>query len=890
MRTKFLYIFLLLFSFSLNAQIDSSKVAWKIKQLTLSEQGGMHSIFPEGSKLLGLGRSGDSLIVKFDLPLDFLEKELDEMIHEELVETLASPLSDFGVLNLFMQTKDRNGDEVRLSSFFSDPLPPIDIPTFYSSIAGEAEKSFITLPNQAQPLGQLSGKTVWLSPGHGWYYKKRFNKFLTQRANHHGVVEDFSNLEAVNYYLMEYLYRSGANIWSVRERDMNTNEVIVDNDDKSPNYEEVGPWSTSVSKGYLNKTYRYSWTQSKETSAAIYTPDIPEEGWYWVSVKYLSSNNRGTDVRFKVQHAGGESVVTVNQRAHGMTWVYLGRFYFEKGRVGKVTLSNESSVERQAVIADAVRFGGGRASAKDCDFEAVGESPRYDMAARYYAKYQGYPECKNDVGIRPAYAEWELSKGALWEQLNAIYISWHTNAGGARGTESFIHSYRSNWKTRMLRSAIHDQLLGDLKSDWSPEWKDRGKKSADFGELRGLRTMPGCLIELGFHDNEKDAKALTTPEFRRISARAVYKGIVDYYAKKDNYKAAYLPEKPTHVHAYNNGDGNVSLAWNSPAFGGALGDAAERYKVYISNHGKAFAKWENADSTAFTFTSLKPETTYYFKVTSVNKGGESFDSPVVAVRTPKKGQGVEWLIVDGFDRLDRAGAVKVKETKPTTSPLGDLRRLFIEQMNAYHYMAEHAASFDHLGVAFDGASNEALIAEKLNLKDYKHIDWILGEESSVDKTLDNKEQQLLKGFLNNGGNLIISGSELAYHLDYKGAGRDFYRNYLKAKYRGDKSGTFEFKGHRWSKFKSVKGAFNREKPGAYLVDYPDYLATNGGSKAIVYYGNKRVAATGYKKKFGVVNFGFPLEMIHSDDDRNALFKAALEYLDAMPDDTVKVED
>ena len=54
--------------------------------------------------------------------------------------------------------------------------------------------------------------------------------------------------------------------------------------------------------------------------------------------------------------------VSISQEVHGMTWRYLGEYYFETCTGGHVTLVNKSSDTGQAVIADAVRFGGGMGS------------------------------------------------------------------------------------------------------------------------------------------------------------------------------------------------------------------------------------------------------------------------------------------------------------------------------------------------------------------------------------------------------------------------------------------------------------------------------------------------------------------------------------------------
>jgi hypothetical protein len=877
--TQLALAILLCLATTLSAQQDSSKVAWKIKSLAIG------SILPEATQLANIKIARENILVNFDVPPRFLKDTYSEELHEELVETITQAVADFGILNIFINAKNAEGKYIPISYFFTGNLPPVDIPKSYSEVYGRipmeySEKSALTFPNKAQPFGHLYGKTVWLSPGHGWLYNNNVKRYITQRGNNFGLVEDFSNEEAVNYYLLKYLYNAGANVWSVRERDMNTHEIIVDNDDGAPSYSEVGTWGSGSASGYKGKTYRFSWTKNKEDAQAIFRPDIPEAGWYWVSVWYYPSKNRGKDVRFKVQHAGGESVFSVDEQAHGETWVYLGQFYFEKGDKGSVVVSNESSQEKGAVIADAVRFGGGMAQASDCDYTSKTlEAPRHEMSARYYTQYMGFPDCKNDVTVRPAYAEWELAKGSAEEKANAIYFSWHTNASGGTGTESFVHTFRSSLKSRKLRELVHDQLVGDIRKGWDPNWKDRGKKSADLGELRGVSTMPATLVEIGFHDNEKDAEALSTPAFRQLAARSIYKGITRYFALQDGRTPTFLPEPPTHLHALNNGEGNITVSWKTPAHGGVLGDAATKFKVYLSQHGKAFGSDGQATSdSTYTFTGLAPEKTYYFRVTALNAGGESFPTAVVAVRTPKKDQAATMLLVDGFDRLDRWSAVK-----KDFPHLGEVNLLHIDRMNNYDYAADVARSVGKLGIAFDGTTNEAVEAKQVGLSKYKAINWFLGEESTQDETLSNIEQSLLANYLDKGGNLIISGSELAYHLDKKKAGRDFYRKYLKATFAGDNAGTAQFEGDASGPAKGVKGDFDKKGMGYYLVDYPDYLKPYDGSKALLNYANGRVAAVGYKGKFGLINAGFPLEMISDERTKDELYKKLAAFLEIIPE-------
>ncbi len=842
------------------------------------------SMLPSSSELLEVQINNENLLIQLRIPPNFLLTEFNDEIHEEVVEHFASSFADFSFQQINLEARNATGNFQALSDFLSKhswgpmDLASNDDPLPYQQ--GFYNRKGNPLKNEVQASGMLNDKTVWLSAGHGWKYDSRRKVFKTQRHNSHGLVEDFTTIEGVNYHLLKYLYQAGANVWTVRERDMNTQEVIVDNDQKAPYYKESGAWSKSTTNGLNGKSYRYAISAKKATAAAHFTPDIPESGMYWVSVYYVNGGNRSVDTRYKIVHAGGESMVSINQEVHGKTWVYLGQFYFEKGKQGKVVLINESSETGQAVIADAVRFGGGLGTTPDCDSGRKSGEPRFEEAARYYAKFQGFPYCLNDVMVRPHYAEWELAKGTRQEQQNSVYISWHTNASPNHqsGSESYIHSRRPVRGSKQLRDYIHQEMITDIRHAWQRNWSDRGAKSADFGELRGLQTMPGVLLEIAFHDHAGDANALSTPAFRNLVARSVYKGIVRYYAAKDHRPPVFLPEAPSHVSAVNQGRNEIRLDWKKPIFGGVFGDAAQDYKIYYSLHPKAFAESVESKNTTFTFSKLKPATTYYFKVVARNQGGESFASPVIAARTPngKRLAQAKYLIVDGFDRLDKGLAIKVKEKKPHYAPLGNTRRLFLEQMNNFDYAGEHAQALALSGVYFDGAVNEALGEGSLLLNHYDGVDWYLGRESTADQVLSSKEIALLKNYLDGGGNLIISGSELAFALDHKNQGKSFYQNYLKSAYRGDDAGQAYFSGS--GAFAPLNGQFGNSAYGGYPAKSLDYVTARAGGVPVLKYKNGQIAAVAYKGDFGMVNFAFPLENIGDLKTRSALLQKAIDYL------------
>ena len=105
------------------------------------------------------------------------------------------------------------------------------------------------------------------------------------------------------------------------------------------------------------------------------------------------------------------TAVSISQEVHGLTWRYLGEYYFEAGRAGHVTLLNGSSDPEQAVVADAIRFGGGVGSMAEPG--GTSGKPRWEEAAKYWARYQGAPAEVTDYDetSRPLYAEWETAKG-----------------------------------------------------------------------------------------------------------------------------------------------------------------------------------------------------------------------------------------------------------------------------------------------------------------------------------------------------------------------------------------------------------------------------------------------------------------------------------------------
>ncbi len=131
---------------------------------------------------------------------------------------------------------------------------------------------------------------------------------------------------------------------------------IVDNSDTR--FSTTGSWSTG--SGQQDKyagDYRFA-DGTGGLKKAIWTLNLRSPGDYMVSVWYPVAPNRATDAPFTVYHAGGSTLVRVNQRQTGGQWVPLGVFRFNGSPSERVELTNQIGDPQSGsnyVLADAIR-------------------------------------------------------------------------------------------------------------------------------------------------------------------------------------------------------------------------------------------------------------------------------------------------------------------------------------------------------------------------------------------------------------------------------------------------------------------------------------------------------------------------------------------------------
>ena len=767
----------------------------------------------------------------------------------------------------------------------------------------------------AQPTGGLTGKIAYLNAGHGdTADNEGTGAWSFQRGETNEMIEDLGNQDQMTF-LADYLFRAGATVVPLRPVGHQTNEVVLDNVDPQVTY--VGNWTNSTSTIYFGKAgdvpYRFASTSPTETAYARYQPNIPQAGFYPVYAWVRAGTDCATDQLFRVTHAGGITEVKVNFRRVGNGMVYLGTYYFNAGTAGYVDISNRSTSTGSVVIADMIRFGNGMGDINRGG--GVSGLSREDEAGLYWIQWEvdhsqgiaatNYRTLTNDadatVSATPRYAAYmnQSGDGSLSDR---VFVSFHSNAGGGRGTLG-LYNGNNDITTRtpnqlLLASSLGQEVNDDLVAQnglYETNWFNNGtnttldRSDIEFGEINNHyinNEFDATIVEVAYHDNALDAELMRDPKVRDAVGRATYQGLIKYFRGVDSNAtpATTLPATVSGMRAESNAAGSVTVSWLPPSSNSYLGDAATGYRIYASTNGYAFdggTAVAGGATTSATLSGYDPNTPYYFKVVAVNAGGESPGSEVMAA-LPNGGP-KQILIVSGFDRLDRNEDPK----QPFGAAPNTVDRVRPRQSNSRDYTVQVASALQAAkpGVRFNSVSNEAVISGAVNLANYKMVVWILCEESTADHTFDATEQAKVESFIAGGGNLFLSGSEIAWDLDSQNDGRTFYRNTLKGLYVADDANTYSANGSAGGIFSGLSLSFDNGTQ-FYDTDFPDVISPQAGAQTAMTYANgaggAAIQAAGTGGRGSVVMLAFPFETITTATNRTAVMTRVLNYFNVNP--------
>ena len=802
--------------------------------------------------------------------------------------------------------------------------------------------------------------SLWAS--HGRYYDGKKDRWKWQRPNLFGTTEDLFTQTIVIPYLIPMLENAGAVVFTPRERDWQKNEVIVDNGGRGY-VEDSGKetWKTAQEKGfaYHAGTYRdgenpftqgtaraVKATKKADVSWASYQPNIPQGGKYAVYVSYQSLKNSVSDAQYIVMHKGQRTVFKVNQQMGGGTWVYLGTFDFDRGNneFNRVVVTNSSS-ESGVVTTDAVRFGGGMGNIERGG--SCSGMPRCLEGARYSAQWAGAPysvySSKNgsddygdDINVRSNMTNWLAGGSTYVPTLEGkkvpieLSLAVHSDAGYTTVNDSIIGSLAicttsfndgrlNSGVSRMVSHDFADSLLTGLQRDISGKyrkWTRRYLWDRNYSETRKPE-VPSAIIETMSHQNFADMRRGLDPNFRFTLARSLYKTILRFVNGNHSVPSVVQPLPVSNFRIERNSSGGLRLSWIAEKDEQEPTAVPTSYIVYTSEDGMGFDNGTVVYTSSFDFEAKKG-VNYCFKVTALNRGGESFPSETLAAYLSKSAHAKDILVVDGFSRLSGPAVVDdySRQGFDLDSDIGvsygltagwngrqqcfDKSRAGSEGEGSLGYCGDELAGRFIMGnnrdgsvchvkdIAMSGAYNvvgcslEALDNNLVKLDHYSLVDIAFGLQRNdghslvVYKTFSETLQSKLRSYAKSGGRILVSGAYVGSDMTHPHE-RSFMSDVLKTTFTGTDTNVGNNMVDGLGLSFDIIRQINDRHFAATSVDR--IAACDGRSFAAMRYQDGSTAGVAYDgTDYKSFVMGYPYECINNVRTRQQVMKGLLAFL------------
>lgn len=495
----------------------------------------------------------------------------------------------------------------------------------------------------------------------------------------------------------------------------------------------------------------------------------------------------------------------------------------------------------------------------------------------------------------------------------------------------------SRYLSHDLTDLIQSNIVRDIRTLYEPRWTRRGKWNQSYYEARVPR-VPTMLLELLSHQNFADMRYGIDPRFRFTVSRAIYKGMLQFLCSQ--YRMDYIvqPLPVDHMALRMIGENEIELSWkavNDPLEPTA---APEKYIVYTRIGNGDFDNGTVVDKNSYR-TVLPAGIVCSYKVTALNKGGESFPSEILSAGQAFNSKGAV-LVINGFDRISApadfvapapadtllAGFLddldhgvpyikdisyigKMKEFRRSipwmdddASGFGDCYGNYETQViagNTFDYPAVHGAAILKAGYSFVSCSDEAVENGQVVLNDYTYTDLILGKECQTKigrggikplefKTFSKPMQDCITAYCSQGGNIFISGAYVGTDLwdnrliPANEEDKKFATEVLKYKWRTGQAATMGKAKCVASPFPSLSGNYtyhNELNSDSYTVESPDAIepATKEAYTIMRYSENNLSAGIAYQGEYKTCVLGFPFESLRTAEERASLMDAILTF-------------
>ena len=612
----------------------------------------------------------------------------------------------------------------------------------------------------------------------------------------------------------------------------------------------------------------------------------------------------------------------------------------------RIVLTNQSNKSGKIITADAIKIGGGMGNIARSPLESpypieaeTSGYPRFTEAARYWLQWAGIPDSiysksafrndyQDDIYARPQWVNY------LKEQTHIpidMAFAFHSDAGTtpddsiigtlgiymSKSNDGIYTNRKSREIARDLTDMIQTQILSDVRKVYNPQWSRRGMWNQSYIEAR-IPDVPTMLLELLSHQNFADMRYGLDPRFRFLICRAIYKGMLRYICFQNKQEPIVQPLPPDRLYTELVETNKVRIGWK------AVQDTLEESAsptAYILYSRKDSGGFDNGTLVKGEEIILPIETgiIHSYKVAAVNKGGISFPSEIVSVyRSPKGEKDKTVLIVNGFDRI--SGPASFESTADSLAGFlyavdrgvpylndiafigdqfefrrsatwnsndnnghGDSYNNYAGQViagNTFDYPFIHGQAMAETGYSFVSCSHKSLAEGVVKPDMYPIIDLILGKQRQP--VITPVLQDTLRSYLAQGGNLLVSGTNLFSDSWGNAQDRTFVEEVLKGKLASRNASKEGIVNSCASPYGYINGRYTfrtRPNPICYSIESVDgVLPADKLAHTILRYPENNIGAgIVYEGKYRTCSLGFPFEALQTPSERNRLMESILRF-------------
>ena len=612
----------------------------------------------------------------------------------------------------------------------------------------------------------------------------------------------------------------------------------------------------------------------------------------------------------------------------------------------RIVLTNQSNKSGKIITADAIKIGGGMGNIARSPLESpypieaeTSGYPRFTEAARYWLQWAGMPDSiysksafhndyQDDIYARPRWVNY------LKEQAHIpidMAFAFHSDAGTtpddsiigtlgiymSKSNDGIYTNRKSREIARDLTDMIQTQILSDVRKVYNPQWSRRGMWNQSYIEAR-IPDVPTMLLELLSHQNFADMRYGLDPRFRFLICRAIYKGMLRYICFQNKQEPIVQPLPPDRLYTELVETNKVRIGWK------AVQDTLEESAsptAYILYSRKDSGGFDNGTLVKGEEIILPIETgiIHSYKVAAVNKGGISFPSEIVSVyRSPKGEKDKTVLIVNGFDRISGPASFEsaadslagflyaVDRGVPYLNDIafigdqfefrrsatwnsndnnghGDSYNNYAGQViagNTFDYPFIHGQAMAGTGYSFVSCSHKSLAEGVVKPDTYPIIDLILGKQRQP--VITPVLQDTLRSYLAQGGNLLVSGTNLFSDSWGNAQDRTFVEEVLKGKLASRNASKEGIVNSCASPYGYINGRYTfrtRPNPICYSIESVDgVLPADKLAHTILRYPENNIGAgIVYEGKYRTCSLGFPFEALQTPSERNRLMESILRF-------------